>query len=157
MIQKKKAIFFIVGLIGITTPFIPYFVIIEMFYLLIPFAIITIIAFVYLAISLFRKDLGSKKALFMFSIIPFFALSQIASGFTVDKVQRLRSNRIIAELEKTNSETGVLPEKHDLIAGIEYIKMKNSKSFVIQYSRGFMVMEKYDSEYKHWRGYGWND
>ncbi len=79
------------------------------------------------------------------------------SGFTVDKIQRLRSNRIITEIEKLKSETGNLPEKYNLTAGIEYIKIKDEEHFVIKYSRGFMVTEKYQSKYNHWRSYGWND
>ena len=128
-----------------------------MFYLLIPFALIFLGTFLYMIISLISEKLNSGKALFIFSILPIFILSQVLSGFSVDKIQRFRSNRIISELEQIKSESGTLPEKYDLIAGIEYIKMRDNEHFVIKYSRGFMVTEKYDSEYKKWRSYGWND
>ncbi|WP_299223371.1 hypothetical protein [uncultured Aquimarina sp.] len=153
---KKIAIFTIV-LIGIIVPFIPSFIVIEMFFLLIPFGIIFVVTLIYLIISLLSKNVNTRKALFVFSILPIFIISQIVSGFTVDKIQRLRSNRIITEIEKLKSETGVLPEKYELIAGIEYIKLKDNKHFIIKYSRGFMVTEKYDSENTNWRSYGWND
>jgi hypothetical protein len=50
-----------------------------------------------------------------------------------------------------------LPDEYDLIGGIEYFRMKDKEHFVIKYSRGVMVNEKYDSEIKNWRSYGWND
>ena len=148
---------FIIILIGIIVPFIPSLTVIEMFFLVIPFAIIFLVTLTYLIMSLLNKNLNIRKALFVFSILPTFIISQIASGFTVDKIQRLRSNRIITEIEKLRSETGILPEKYDVVAGIEYIKMKDNAHYVIKYSRGFMVTEKYDSENKNWRSYGWND
>ena len=75
----------------------------------------------------------------------------------VDKIQRLRSNQIIKELEKYQSENGVLPKKYDVKAGIEYVKIKKLERFEIEYSRGFLVTERYDSETKKWKSYGWND
>ena len=112
---------------------------------------------VYLTISLLNKNINTRRALFIFSILPVFIVSQLLSGFTVNKIQRVRSNRIISELEKIKFEKGIFPKKYDLIAGIKYIKMKDNEHFVIKYSRGFMVTEKYSSEKKNWRSYGWND
>ena len=157
MKQKKKIIIFSIILIGIIVPFVPYLTVIQMFFLLIPFAIFFVVTLIYLIISLLTKNANTQKALFVFSMLPVFILSQLLSGFTVDKIQRLRSNRIISEIEKIKSETGNLPEKYELFGGIDYIKIKGEESFVIEYSRGFMVTEKYQSKYNHWRSYGWND
>ena len=157
MNKNKKITILIITLLGIIIPFIPYLTIIEMFFLLIPFAIFFAVTLIYLIISLLNKNLNTQKALFVFSILPIFVLSQLLSGFTVDKIQRIRSNRIISEIEKLKSETGNLPEKYDLIAGIEYIKINDEENFVIKYSRGFMVTEKYESKYNNWKSYGWND
>ncbi len=157
MNRNRKIVLSVIVLIGIIIPYFPALTIIEMFYLLIPFALIFLGTFLYMIISLISEKLNSGKALFIFSILPIFILSQVLSGFSVDKIQRFRSNRIISELEQIKSESGTLPEKYDLIAGIEYIKMRDNEHFVIKYSRGFMVTEKYDSEYKKWRSYGWND
>ncbi|SHJ24477.1 hypothetical protein SAMN04488096_1182 [Mesonia phycicola] len=101
--------------------------------------------------------MDSRKALFVFSLLPIFILAQILSGFTVDKVQRFRSENIISEVENLKTETGVYPEKINAPLGIEYIRMRDKKSYVVFYSRGFMVKEKYQSEYNHWKSYGWND
>jgi hypothetical protein len=157
MNRNKKIALLIIILIGIVVPFIPSLTVIEMFFLLIPFAIIFVVTLIYLIISLIDENTDTRKALFIFSILPIFIISQIVSGFTVDKIQRVRSNRIISELEQIKSENGILPEKYDLIAGIEYIRMKDNEHFIIKYSRGFMVTEKYESENKNWKSYGWND
>jgi hypothetical protein len=157
MNPNKKIILLIVLLFGIIVPFIPSVTVIEVFFLLIPFAIIFVVTFIYLIVCLLNEKMNSSKAIYAFSILPIFIASQLISGFSVDKIQRLRSNQIIAELEQIKLRTGVLPEKHDLVAGIEYIRMKDNKHFVITYSRGFMVTEKYDSEIMTWESYGWND
>jgi hypothetical protein len=157
MNRNKKIILFSVFLFGLIVPFIPSLTVIEMFFLLIPFAIIFVVTLIYLIASLLNEKMNFYKALFAFSILPTFIVSQIISGFSVDKTQRFRSNQIIAELEKVKFETGILPEQYDLVTGIEYIKMKDDEHFVIEYSRGFMVTEKYNSESKNWESYGWND
>ena len=157
MKKTKMIIIFVTILIGIIVPFIPSLVVIEMFFLLIPFVIIGIASLIYLIASFVNDELNSKKALFVFLILPLFIISQLISGFVVDKIQRFRSNQIIAEIEQLKSETGTLPEKYNLIAGLEYVKMNNNENFVIRYSRGFMVTEKYYSEKKSWSSYGWND
>lgn len=154
---NKKITILIIVLLGIIIPFISYLTVIEMFFLLIPFAVFFVVTLICLIISLLNKNLNSKKALFIFSILPIFVLSQVLSGFTVDKIQRIRSNRIISEIEKLKSETGNLPENYDLFAGIEYIKINGEENFVIKYSRGFLITEKYESKYNLWRSYGWND
>ncbi|WP_073153730.1 hypothetical protein [Mesonia phycicola] len=157
MNQNKKIALFIIILIGFIVPFIPALTIIEMFYLLIPFGIVFITTLIYLIVSLLNKNMDSRKALFVFSLLPIFILAQILSGFTVDKVQRFRSENIISEVENLKTETGVYPEKINAPLGIEYIRMRDKKSYVVFYSRGFMVKEKYQSEYNHWKSYGWND
>ena len=157
MNRNNKIVIFLIIIIGFVVPFIPSLTVIEMFFLLIPFAVIYLLTLIYLIISLLNKNLNTQNSLFLFSILPIFIISQLTSCFIVDKIQRLRSNYIITEIEKLKSETGILPEKYDLIAGIEYIKMKDIEHFVIKYSSGFMVTEKYNSENKNWRSYGWND
>lgn len=157
MNKNKKIAILIVVLLGIIIPFFPYLTVIEMFFLLIPFAIFFAVTLIYLIISLLNKNLNTQKSLFVFSILPIFVSSQLLSSFTVDKIQRIRSNRIITEIEKLKSETGNLPENYALNAGIEYIKINGEENFIIKYSRGFMVTEKYESKYNHWRSYGWND
>lgn len=157
MNRNNKISLFIIILIGFIVPFIPALTVIEMFFLLIPFAVIFVLTAIFLIISLLNKKLNTQKALFLFSILPIFIISQLISCFSVDKIQRVRSNRIITEIEKLKSKTGILPEKYDLIAGIEYIKMQDNEHFIIKYSSGFMVTEKYYSDNKNWRSYGWND
>lgn len=154
---NRKIALLIIILTGLIVPFISSLIIIQMFFLLFPFVIFFVVTLIYLIISLLNKNLNYRKAIFVISILPIFIFTQIISGFTVNKIQRLRSNRIITEIEKFKSKNGVLPENYPITAGIEYIKTKDKKHFEIKYSRGFMVTEKYDSENKIWRSYGWND
>lgn len=128
-----------------------------MFFLLIPFAIVIAVTLIYLIVSLLNKRIDSRKALFAFSILPTFILAQLLAGFSVDKIQRFRSNQIIAELERIRNETGVLPEKCELIARIKYTRLNDDEHFKLEYSRGFMVTEKYNSDTGNWKSYGWND
>jgi len=133
MNQKKKIVIFIIIIIGIIVPFVPYLTLIQMWFLLIPYSIVFGTSLIYLIISLLDKNLNVKKALFAFFILPIFILSQLISCFTVDKIQRLRSNRIISEIKKLESETGSLPEEYEVVGGIEYYKINGEENFVIQY------------------------
>ncbi len=157
MNRAHKIEIFLLIILGFVVPFIPPLVIIELFYLLIPSVIIFIITLISLIINILNKNVITQKYLLLFSILPIFTISQLTSCFIVDKIQRLRSNYIIAAIEKQKSETGIIPEKYDQIAGIEYIKIKDSEQYLIKYTRGFMVTEEYDSGNKSRISNGWND
>jgi len=144
-------------LFGALVPFIPSLTVVELFFLLIPFALIFLVTLLYLVITLFNKNLNSRKALFIFSILPVFVVAQILSGFTIDKVQRFRSNRIIGDIEQIKNRTGKFPESYNPSLGIKYQKNSDQDSYQISYSRGFMVLEKYRSDEGKWESYGWND
>lgn len=154
---KWKYLFFIVFIIGLVVPFIDYFTIIEMFFLLIPFGIIVITSLIYWIFSLFLEKLNSRKAFYLFLIVPIFTLSQLFSGFMVDRIQLFRSNSIIADIEKHYTTTKEYPEQYEISFGITYELLDNGDRFKISYERGFMVTEKYYSDIKKWRSYGWND
>jgi hypothetical protein len=128
-----------------------------MFFLLIPFAIIIGATFIYLIVSFFKKNINSNTALFSFSIIPIFVLTQLLSGYSVDKIQRNRSENIINEIQEIRKITGAYPVNYRSPLGIDYELSKDKNSFVLSYSRGFMVTEKYDSKNDEWKDYGWND
>lgn len=155
--MKKKIILFIVFTIGLIIPFIPALTVIEMFFLLIPFAIIFVATLIYLVVSIFSSTINSHNALYIFSILPVLLLSQLVSGFTVDKIQRARSELVIQNIQQIKSKTGNYPEKYNVPVGIEYHKSINDTNFVISYSRGFMVIEKFNSDNGKWISYGWND
>ena len=120
---KWKYLFILVTIIGLVVPFVDYFTIIEMFFLL----------------------------------IPLFAFAQILSGFSADKIQLYRSNRIIADIEEIYKTTNEYPERYEINFGIAYDLLDNGNRYKISYSRGFMVTEKYYSDIKKWKSYGWND
>ena len=157
MNRNKKIFLISVLLFGLVVPFIPSLIVIEMFFLLIPFALVFAVTLIYLIVSLLNKQIDSRKAIFVFSILPTFILAQLLSGFSVDKIQRFRSNQIIAELNQIKVKTGILPEQYESVAGIEYTRLNDNEHFVIEYSRGFMVTEKYYSENGNWESYGWSD
>ena len=157
MKHRRKIILLIIIFVGLITPFIPSFTVIEMFFLLIPFAIIFLVTLIYLMISLLNRNKSKRKAIFIFSLLPIFIISQLVSVFTIDRTQRFRSKKIIEEIEKIKNETGDFPKQYDISNGIKYLKSKDNNRFIIEYSRGFMVTEKYDSKNKMWKSYGWND
>jgi hypothetical protein len=153
---NKKVILLIVAIIGIVVPFVPYITIIQMF-LIIPFAILFITTFIFLISSLLNKNSNRRKAIFRFLILPAFISSQLLSVFAVDKIQRIRCEKLIKAVEEHRSKTGELPDYLKTYFGIEYWRMNDNQNFLISYSKGFMVTEKYQSQYKHWRSYRWND
>ena len=157
MNRNKKIFLISVLLFGLVIPFIPSLVVIEMFFLLIPSTIVFAVTLIYLIVSLLNKQMDSRKALFTFSILPIFILTQILADFSVNKIQRLRSSKVIADLEQIKNETGVLPKQYELIGGIKYTRLNDQEHFKLEYSRGFMVMEKYYSDNGNWESYGWND
>lgn len=156
--NRNKKIFLISVLsFGLIVPFIPSLIVIEKFFLLIPFVLIFVVTLIYLIVSLLNKQIDSGKAFFTFSILPTFILAQLLAGISVDKIQRLRSNQIISDLEQIRIETGNLPEQYETIAGIKYTRLNEEEHFKLEYSRGFMVTEKYYSKNGNWKSYGWND
>ena len=90
----------------------------------------------------------------MFLILPVFIFSQILSVLTVDKIQKIRSERIIVKIEKDKTVKGELPGEIKFPFGIEYIRMIDNENFEISYSSGFMGTEKYNSEKRNWKSYG---
>ncbi|MEJ8800478.1 hypothetical protein [Pontibacter sp. H249] len=144
-------------LFGALVPFIPSMTVVELFFLLIPFVMVFLMTLLYLVITLFNKNLNSRKALFIFSVLPVFIIAQFSSGFTIDKVQRFRSDGIIADIEQVKNRTGKFPESYRTSLGIKYQKKSDQDSYQISYSRGFMVLEKYRSNEGKWESYGWND
>lgn len=154
---NKKLILLITFLLGLITPFIDYFVIVEFFFLLIPFSLIFIITFINLLQCFFNKKEDIPRAIFIFSILPLFLFSQDISGFLVDKIQKNRSEHLLTEIENIQSKTGHFPERYNCPIGINYQKLDYSPHFEISYSRGFMVTETYNSESKSWKSYGWNN
>lgn len=155
--SKQITVLIIVFLLGLITPFIPAFTVIEMFFLLIPFGLTLIGTLIYLIVTLLNKKQNLRKAFFIFSILPTFILSQFLSGFTIDKAQRYRCKKLIDDIEKTKNESGEFPKEHETPLGINYTKSENETGFILEYTRGFMVTEKYDSKFKKWKSYGWND
>ena len=159
MVIKNKRRYILIALVlfGLILPFIDYLTIIEMFFLLIPFAIITGVSFVYWIVSLFNQKMNSRKSFYFFLIVPLFVLTQLFSAFSVDRIQLMRSKRIIKAVDEKIEVDGIIPDTFDTRFGIQYSKSERDNKCEIRYSRGFMVTERYDSNTEKWRSYGWND
>lgn len=157
VIKNWKYIALAFFLFGLILPYIDYLTIIEMFFLLIPFAIITGASFIYWIVSLFNSKMNSRKSFYFFLMVPLFVLTQLFSVFTVDRIQLMRSEKVIKSVENKVKVEGVIPDTFDTRFGIEYKKSKRDNKYEIRYSRGFMVTERYDSDTKKWKSYGWND
>lgn len=157
--MKKYFLKFIVIsviILGIITPYIDYFVVIQTFFLLIPFIGILLFSLILFITNLFknRKNVFTLKSTKIITIIPLFLLAQIISVFIIHKVQRFRSEQIIENLK---SNYKYYPQQLPTNYGIKYYKLKDLNEFRIEYERGFFVREVYDSTVKAWESYGWND
>ena len=159
--MNKKLTFFqiiylIIIILGIIIPFIDYAVVVEMFFLLLPFGIILFLSIIILIINLikYKEKILKQTSTKIILIIPLLLFTQVITGFVVDKIQNCRSERIINLLEKNNEN---YPDSFNTSLGIEYKKAINENQFELKYSRGFMVDEKYNSKNKMWKSYGWND
>ncbi|KAA3440164.1 hypothetical protein [Rufibacter hautae] len=155
--QRRTLILLFVVLVGVVVPFIPPLAVIEVFFLIIPFAVVFISTLIFLIVSLRSSTIKTEKALFTFSILPTFIISQLVAGVAVDKVQRFRSEGIIMEIHQIRNSLGEAPVSYDTSLGIAYRRLRDKNHYVISYSRGFMVTEEFDSERSTWKSYGWND
>ena len=155
--NKRISVNIIVVLAGLITPFIPYWVVIQMFYLLIPMALAFVVLSIYLILAIFNKQANLRSALYSFAIIPLFVVTQIGASFLVYNVQLWQANNVIEGLENSRKMNGSLPETIDSPLGISYQRLQQEDGYMLSFSRGFMVTEKYNSETKKWTSYGWND
>lgn len=146
----------LVIILGIITPFIDSFVVIEMFYLLIPFGLILLFSIIILIFNLFKykKKIFKQNSTLLILIIPVFLLSQIISTFVIDKIQKFRSESIIGNLEKNYK---IFPNSLNTSFGLKYHKTEFRNEFRIEYNRGFFVREIYSSDNGKWESFGWND
>lgn len=156
MTLKKKIILFITFAFGILIPFVPELAVIEVFFLLIPLALAFLITLIILILNLREERQSRNNAVFTFSVIPIFILSQLFSELLVDKIQKVRCEKIIEEIQVENSQTGKLPENYVVSFGIDYKKL-NIQEFELSYERGFMITETYNSEERKWKSYSWNN
>lgn len=150
-----KHLFWIIVILGIITPFIGYAVVIEIFFLLIPFGIILMVSLLIFIFNIlkYKNNILKQKSTLVLFLLPIFLISQVVSTFAVDKIQRFRGNQIIKKIQEKEITINSSPIKN---FGIEYYKLKDT-DFVIQYDRGFLVTQKYYNKEKKWKSYGWNE
>jgi hypothetical protein len=138
-------------------PFIDFLVGIEIFYLLVPLTISLFASIALLIGYLIWNRTRLKQSILGLFAVPLFILGQILSTWTVNKIQRFRSELVIKEIEGIVSLTNQIPNDYHTTYGIEFSKLQTDNQFVIKYSRGFMTTEVYSSEQKTWRSQGWSD
>ena len=149
-------VFFLTIIFGSTTPFWDSFAVIEVFFWVIPLLLLLLISFVLIIINFISKNKKISDSIISL-LIPFFIATQITSTFLVDKLQKFRSESLIEELHLIQKQKKKLPENIETPTGIKYHKIKGEETFVISFSRGFLITEKYYSDEDKWRSYGWND
>lgn len=149
-------VFFLTIIFGSTSPFWDSFVVIEAFFGVIPLLLLLLISFVLIIINSISKNKKISDSIISL-LIPFFIATQITSTFLVDKLQKFRSESLIEELHLIQKQKKKLPENIETPTGIKYHKIKGEETFVISFSRGFLITEKYYSDEDKWRSYGWND
>ncbi|MGC3946421.1 MAG: hypothetical protein QM762_18185 [Chryseolinea sp.] len=134
------------GLFGAIVPFVDFLHIIEFFFLAIPILLSLAASIAYLVGRLAFKQLRDDRALFLAILPPIFVASQFVTVYTVHKVQRFRSERMAEEME----ETKIIPVNKETF-GIRIVRGRQDNTFVISYSRGFMVTEVYSSNSGTWK------
>jgi hypothetical protein len=107
-------------LIGSVFPFSVDLVVIEMFYLLLPLIIIFLASLIYLIISIFNKFVSVRTAFYIFLLVPTFFISQLISRFSVDRIQRFRSEILITDIENFKKNNGVFPDNYETPMGIYF-------------------------------------
>ncbi|MCW3161797.1 hypothetical protein [Chryseobacterium oryctis] len=154
--QIWKLLFSLIIVFGFVTPFIDNFVTIQVFFLIIPFGIILIFSIIIFIVNLFKfkKEIFNQSSMKLILVIPIFLLCQIVSSFTVNKIQKIRCEKIITKLQKRSEN---FPETLETNFGIEYKKSKFSNNYELKYETGFFVREIFSSENRDWKSYGWND
>ena len=157
--MKNKIViiaFFLAIIFGFIAPFWDSFVVIEVFFGFIPLLLLLLVSLVLIAINSLSKDKKISDSIISL-LIPFFILAQITSTFLIDKLQKFRSESLIEELHLIQKQKKKLPENIETPTGIKYHKIKGEETFIISFSRGFLITEKYYSDEDKWRSYGWND
>jgi hypothetical protein len=155
--RLRKIILIGVLMLGMIFPFIDFLVVVEAFYLLIPLLFALVASVAMLIKYLIWDRVRSRESLLLILVVPVFVAGHFFSTWTVDNIQRFRSEGVIMEIENVISETGQIPNEHETTFGIKFSKLKNADEFEIRYCRGFMVTEIYSSKDKMWRSQGWND
>lgn len=157
--MRRNEKIFLVSIIflGFILPFIPWFVVLEMFFLPILYACFLLGTFFYLVFTLLIKRSEIILALKLFLILPVFILSQIILPLLFSQVQKQRCNYHIQHIEGIKTKTGNYPNDYNIYFGVDYVKLKGEDSYFLSYGRGFMVTEKYSSKNNRWVAYGWND
>ncbi len=98
-----------------------------------------------------------KKSILMVLVVPLFIAGQFFSTWTIDNIQRVRSELVIKEIEGIISLTNQIPNNYHTTYGIEFSNLHADNQFKIKYGRGFMTTEVYYSTERKWRSRGWND
>ncbi len=112
---------------------------------------------IHLIVILMTNRSRLTSVIFTFSILPIFVFSQFLSVLLVDSIQKYRSELAINTLNQKKAAQGHYPETIPKSLGIQYVKLKDDDEFILSYSKGFMVTQKFDSSTNHWKTYGWND
>jgi hypothetical protein len=154
---RQTIIIICIIILGLVFPFIDYLVIAEAFFLFIPLTILLFLSVaLFIGYLIWDRNKLKKYILSIFSI-PIFIAAQFISNWTVDNIQRHRSELIIEEIADIKSQNGQIPPDYKGTFGIKFLKLKDKNEFKLSYSRGFMVTENYYSKDNSWRSQGWND
>jgi ABC-type multidrug transport system permease subunit len=145
-------------LIGIVIPFIPALHMFEIFILSMPILICFSMCLLLLPVALISKNKKGIKFLSLFlSLILLFISSQLLSGYTVEKYQKYRCNKLIKELDTFKNTNDYYPENlKKSIIGIEYSLLEKDE-YELAFECGFFVTEKFNSKQDKWERRGFND
>ena len=142
--------------IGAIVPFVDYLVFIGLFFLLIPLSLLFMGSVAYVIVSFLSTTMDRTKAIYFACLVPLYVGGQLVSTYAVNKIQRYRSEVFIREIEQRVAGGGYAYTK-DKPWGITLRIVDEQNNFTINYSRGFLVKEIYDSRTTSWESHGWHD
>ena len=148
-------------ILGSILPFIPILTILFVF-IIIPIAIAVFVSIMALLMGLIASNKLLKiNALKTILALLVFLGSPIVLVLTVDKFLHYRSEVLIGKLDAYKKRNNSYPTDLNQLSnnysfGIEY-HSDGSRSYELEYSRGFMVKVVYSSTNKNWESFGWND
>src|SRR5688572_7147193 len=122
--QQKKIIIISILTLGMIFPFIDFLVAIEIFYFLIPLILSLFASIAFLIGYLIWDRTKLKQSILGVLAVPLFIVGQFFSVWTVNKIQRFRSELVIREVEGIVSLTNQIPNDFHTTYGIEFSKLQ---------------------------------
>jgi len=165
--QKRFLILFITSLVGFLIPHIGVVFVTVSFSLILLIPVLLFSTF-YLLVTVIksyrRKDRARFSNAFIgLSTLILFVITPFISVLIVDEYYQYKAKSLIKELETFKSKNFFYPEsvtvlgRRKRLPDVIYSYHPDTKHYSLHYNSGALITTKYDSRYRQWRRFGWND